>query len=456
LVWFNPAMILSAHGWPTWDMWIIPFYVYAMLFASLDWWFCAGVMIAIGAMFKGQQLFVAPVFILWPILLGRVGSALRWIAGLVFGLGVLASPWMVSYPPDGNLLVPRVMDGPALKWVLTVTAAVVVVGGMRVWLWWYWRRPGIGVAVWRERVGVLRGNWRVWLAIGGVALAVLVGPVLILWPWFWGGAGAMPGRMIGLAAVLPLLAVCLPLRRLPQVAGAALGGALLLCMVYFHGSHAWADCGWLFGTHHWVGFVMGMTSNLPGLLNLRFGWYDMNEVVMTIPQGWFHLAIWSWPGVDFPLTVKPFFFTIFVITLLITTVGIAFQARRNDPRFLIAITTPWILFFCIPCQIHERYLLYAAGIGMVAAGESIGMALMAVFLSIVTWIMTIHVMLNNGRPRMFMREEFGRTFGMKLHNFIRATHPDIAWAILLCAVIYFYMSLTPSRSRVPRLAYSKK
>ena len=61
LFWFAPAIILSTHGWPTWDEWIIPFFVWAIYLACIDWWFLAGLVIATGAMFKGQQFFVAPI-----------------------------------------------------------------------------------------------------------------------------------------------------------------------------------------------------------------------------------------------------------------------------------------------------------------------------------------------------------------------------------------------------------
>jgi hypothetical protein len=54
LFWFNPAIVLSAHGWPTWDMWVIPFFVWALYLACIDWWFVSGLVIAAAAMFKGQ------------------------------------------------------------------------------------------------------------------------------------------------------------------------------------------------------------------------------------------------------------------------------------------------------------------------------------------------------------------------------------------------------------------
>ena len=34
VAWFEPSMILDAHGWPQWDVWILPFFVFAALAAS--------------------------------------------------------------------------------------------------------------------------------------------------------------------------------------------------------------------------------------------------------------------------------------------------------------------------------------------------------------------------------------------------------------------------------------
>ena len=58
--WLEPSMILDAHGWPQWDAWILPFYLFAALVALKNRWFWCGCLLALGAMFKGQLLFVAP------------------------------------------------------------------------------------------------------------------------------------------------------------------------------------------------------------------------------------------------------------------------------------------------------------------------------------------------------------------------------------------------------------
>jgi hypothetical protein len=64
VVWFNPASLVIAHGRPTWDVWVTPFYVWAVWLATRNCWFVAGLVLAVGTMLKGQQLFAVPVFIL--------------------------------------------------------------------------------------------------------------------------------------------------------------------------------------------------------------------------------------------------------------------------------------------------------------------------------------------------------------------------------------------------------
>jgi len=93
--WLEPSMILDAHGWPQWDVWILPFYLFAALVALKNRWFWCGCLLALGAMFKGQLLFVAPFFVLWPLWQKRWVSALRMLAGFTGTAAVIVSPWLL-------------------------------------------------------------------------------------------------------------------------------------------------------------------------------------------------------------------------------------------------------------------------------------------------------------------------------------------------------------------------
>src|SRR5438067_2962007 len=95
VAWLEPSMILDAHGWPQWDVWILPFYLFAALAALKNRWFCCGCLLAAGAIFTGQLLFVAPLFILWSLWQTRWSAALRVIAGFAATAALVVSPWLL-------------------------------------------------------------------------------------------------------------------------------------------------------------------------------------------------------------------------------------------------------------------------------------------------------------------------------------------------------------------------
>ena len=98
VAWLDPSMILDAHGWPQWDVWILPFYLFAALAALNNRWFWCGCLLAAGAMLKGQLLFVAPFFIFWPLWQKRWIPALRVLAGFMATTALIVSPWLLRTP----------------------------------------------------------------------------------------------------------------------------------------------------------------------------------------------------------------------------------------------------------------------------------------------------------------------------------------------------------------------
>src|SRR6266705_3915296 len=98
MVWLEPSMILDAHGWPQWDVWILPFYLFAALAALKDRWFWCGCLLAVGAMLKGQLLFVAPFFVFWPLWQKGWLPTLRVLAGFVATTAFIVSPWLLRTP----------------------------------------------------------------------------------------------------------------------------------------------------------------------------------------------------------------------------------------------------------------------------------------------------------------------------------------------------------------------
>jgi hypothetical protein len=96
VAWLEPSMILDAHGWPQWDVWILPFYLFAALAALKNRWFWCGCLLAVGAMFKGQLLFVGPFFVFWPLWQKRWHSALHVLAGFTATAAAIVSPWLLQ------------------------------------------------------------------------------------------------------------------------------------------------------------------------------------------------------------------------------------------------------------------------------------------------------------------------------------------------------------------------
>jgi hypothetical protein len=471
MIWFSADIIISAHAWFQWDSWAVPWYLCACLLASLDWWLAAGIALTIGIMFKGQMLSIAPIFIIWPLVQGRVGAALRWICGVMVATAVITSGWLLTYIPAAQLqtlrdtqsgmevsqypidlfAVHRVFDVPAAIWIVEMLVVAAAIP-------WALRtlRPALPATEETFHKKLLYSRWT-WMS---AAAMVILGAVY--WPWLL--AQNRSGWYLGLLAGAAVAASVLFLRRRSQryvLAGIAAGG-MLACMGIFHGSTAWWDCGFHYGSVHWPYMVTGPASNVPATFELRFGWAEqVDQIAFTLPaihghwpkflagNGW-------WPAADFDVTAKMFFNTIYGILLLISGIAIGIQARRNDRRMLVALVTPWIMFFLFPVQIQERYLLYAAGASACCIGNSVGTALLGLMLTMFS--ATMHMIrlldwntadldtfgqnLSTAFPRIFSPDS-----GHTLLQYMQNMHPDMMWGILVVGMAFLYLSLTPSRSR---------
>jgi hypothetical protein len=128
-MWFNPAILIDAHIWPQWDVWCVPFYVWAMYAGSVGTWFIAGALIALGAMLKGQILIAAPVILIWAAFCcGWNGWKSIWLAALgALTTGVIiGSIWLI---PDAH----------AWAWVGLSMLIIIAIGLVAVrWLRYRW------------------------------------------------------------------------------------------------------------------------------------------------------------------------------------------------------------------------------------------------------------------------------------------------------------------------------
>ncbi len=96
LVWFNPASLINSHGWPQWDIWILPFFILAALAGSSSRWILCGLLLGAAAFLKGQILIVAAFFPLWALFAEGPHAAFRVLAGWVGMFVGIASPWMLK------------------------------------------------------------------------------------------------------------------------------------------------------------------------------------------------------------------------------------------------------------------------------------------------------------------------------------------------------------------------
>ncbi|MGH8092787.1 MAG: hypothetical protein ACREIF_04885 [Chthoniobacterales bacterium] len=152
VAWLEPSLILDAHAWPQWDVWILPFYLFAALAALTRRWFWCGCLLALGAMLKGQLLFVAPFFIFWPLWQKRWVRAGRVLAGFLATFAVVVSPWLLrSFS----------------AWAIVATVALIIAAILRhraspnTWAW----TAGLSAAA-AFAVGAIGNGSFAWLRIG--------------------------------------------------------------------------------------------------------------------------------------------------------------------------------------------------------------------------------------------------------------------------------------------------
>jgi hypothetical protein len=282
----------------------------------------------------------------------------------------------------------------------------------------------------------------------------------VYWPWLL--RQNRSSWYLGILAGIALATTALLLRRrdLPYLLAAVVAGGLFSCIALFHGGTGWWDCGIHYGSIHWPYLETGPTSNIPAIFQHRFGWdRDVEQIAFTVPAihgHWpsFMAAKFWWPAGELDVTAKMLFDTIYGAMLLLSGIAIGLQARRNDRRMLVALVTPWIMFFLFPVQIQERYLLFGAGAAACCIGESIGMALLGLLLTIFSFIMQLTCMLTfHGADRdafgQNLADAFPRIFtptsGETMLQYLSAMHPDMGWGILVVGLIFLYVSLTPSR-----------
>jgi hypothetical protein len=108
--------------------------------------------------------------------------------------------------------------------------------------------------------------------------------------------------------------------------------------------------------------------------------------------------------------------------------------RRNDKKFLLALTAPSLLFVALLTQMAARYTLFPAVIAAALIGVSFSATLFQLLFVIVSCTMLGNQLLN-GDP----------STAPILFSITRPTYPDMGWMMLLLAIIFWVIAITPSK-----------
>jgi len=413
LFWFNPAVIWEAHCWPQWDVWPLPFFLFAALLASQDYFLPCGILLALGAMLKGQMLLAAPVLLLWPLLAGRPGAFLRGLFGVGVGVMLAAWPWLTR-PAE------------AIPWL-----ACVIMGLVLAYPWPLYRR--------------IEWGWR-----AGMGLAIA--PLLILWPalhaphfaWLWGG--------IGLALAGIFFIRSLPVRKFPGILASGAAACALLSGVLFttesppvakttpvvqqsSEGYAWTQAGVETGIRRYRQMTIGQLSNLPALLERRFEWRRLDDEAALIPAAESRRIgkATALPATSAAsVSIRSLLIVVYLVGLLLCGAGTAIHGVRGDVRVLIAMAAPWLIFACVLPQMHERYLIWAAALSAMAGGVGVGMTLVHMLITGVAWMAMASSMLSGSdHPQLVV--------------FMAGTQPGIAWLVMLLTAIWLFNAVMPRR-----------
>lgn len=421
LVWFNPASLVNAHGWPLWDIWVAPFFIWAALAASLQAWVTAGLIIGVGAMFKGQQLLVAPLFPLLAVCMGRPIAALRWLAGLALGLAVSVSPWLLATP-----FQPVVEQG--AQRATTRSADLPLINRSAVG--WVASVAGLFVSL-----ALLKAlPRRAWVFAAQCVITAVAAMALIVLALTWadGWMLALP-----LAALLALSWAARGVGTSGAVVAAAIALALFTCVPIFGASVGWLKVGLLNGTQRWPQLYIANAYNIPALLDHQFGFNNGDDLHAAV----FHLPAWlgaDEQGVGRPVTLKALLSSVYFTTLALCACGAARWWRRGDRRVLVAMMAPWLLLFTIMPQMHERYLLFAATLTAALVAVRWPYLLLCLLLSWLSTCMTANTMLNamRGHVRGWPVEADvdWRTL-QAWRQAVQSIFPGAAYATIACSIV---------------------
>jgi hypothetical protein len=212
----------------------------------------------------------------------------------------------------------------------------------------------------------------------------------------------------------------------------------------FNGSFSWLAVGYEYGSVKQNKMSMGLHSyaNLPALMQARFNW-GMHDIVakfhpvLSLPGlSIFHHQLISpfyW-NTNLNLELKTVLLLVYAVLLLPCGIAAAVHSHRNDPRILVALAAPWVIFPIIICQMSERYLLWGSALTAACITVSTGLTLMSVLLTLTAAGMMAHQLM-----------EVDTGHWPEWNNFFGQMFPDAAWMMLLIAAVFLWGAMMSSR-----------
>ncbi len=362
-LWFNPVVICNAHMWPQWDIWPMPFFLFAVILCMKKYWLPAGILIGVGALLKGQMLLVAWIIPIWALVIGDWRGAIKVIVGVLTGFALVGIPWEISrYNPD------------------TQTA-----------------------------------NFDLWsrsFSKQGIAHVVFTTLISIVLPLiFW--------KQLGRFRQMYLTLVCFVL------------SSSLFYSMYIGGSELWLRYSFEVGMRHHPRFYLGHPSNLASLLVVNYGWYhgDIDYPVDFVSR---------WLGRE--VSIRTLLLTIYIAIATFCAIMAGVNYRRRDPRMILAIILPWILFYTLILQIHERYLLYGSACCAVLLACGRGWYLLGWVFTFIGLLPTVHTLFN---------QPYGQStaFTQYAAMLVQGTFPGVAWMLLMSCVVALFGILPFGQSK---------
>jgi hypothetical protein len=475
MMWLDPSVVVDGHIWPQWDPWVLPPFLLAVLLATLDWWFVAGLVLGVGVMFKGQTMIAGSVLAIWPLLSLRWGALGRLAVGFVAAAGLVLSPWLLmdNAPADWSV-------GP-LRWIGGVMAAAAIAAALSFYRRPLWTRA---VDVWHELKNpptelsaddqALATQGETYTAEGAAlavepdlsrpqtsifdltwfCVALLAGIVImtILVLRRWPTDIDVPARVWGLGL---LLAVLLPPWFLPRRAMGVwfigiLGASIWMGAFLYHGDWTWKSVGFEYGTRKFTKMALGIGSNanIPQIMETRWG-MDVNDPTLPVRlpdvADSLHLSSTGWArnaGLDgTPMTLD--FITsmksLFGISIFLAGLGAAIQSKRNDPRFLASLAAVWVIMANIMCQMAARYEMWGAAVSCVLIAISPGLALFHIVLTLLAAATIWHQLTQLG--------DVSRS--PLIHDMFQRFGPDDGWIVLTIGLVILYTAVVPGKRPSP-------